>query len=178
MSLEEILQWYEVQKTIIKHNDNGDWDYDPSVLRVEFEIGDDFKNSPTKKLEVNTINQLQDLFDQQGWELKNATAGIKSGNATLLVEYQQHKRIENEIVPSGIFVTKSGYYWFGIDDVGFIVLKTEFLKWCYEYNCKVHRLKDGPIESQKGGNEGYAFWITYDELPYFIWKYRELLNNK
>jgi len=178
MTFEELIELYEAQVFVIKHNDNGDWDYDPSVLNVRFEISDSFAGSSTKKLEDSTINLLQDLFDQPGWELKNGTAGIKSGYATLLVEHHQHKRIENEMVPSGILITKSGYWWYGIDNIGFFVLKAEFLKWVYEHNQKIKRYKDAPIESQKGGNQGYAFLIPYDELPYLFWKYKQELLTK
>jgi hypothetical protein len=178
MSIQELMYQYEINKTTIQHNDNGDWDFDISPLEIKFEIDEtSFAGSRTKKIEDNTINLLQDVFTQQGWELKNATNGIKNNYGTLLVEHHQHKRIENELIPSGILVSKSGYWFFGIDDVGFIVLKKEFLNWCYEFNCKTKMMKDSPIESQKGGNEGYAFLISYELLPHLISKYRQELNK-
>ena len=178
MTIDEIIEQYEAQKMIIKHNNNGDWDYDVSGLNVKFEIDDSFKGSSTKRLEDSTINLLQDVFDKTGWELKNGTAGVRSGYATLLVEHHQHKRIENEKVPSGILITKSGYWWYGIDNIGFIVLKAEFLKWVYEHNQKIVRYKDEPIASQEGGNQGFALLIPYDELPYLFWKYNQELLTK
>ena len=177
MTLEEILQQYEMNKTTINQNDNGDYDFDISTLDIKFNLaGTDFNpDKRTRKLEENTINQLQDVFDVPGLELKNATNGINFAEGLILVEHHQHKKVEDEIIPSGILVTKAGYWWFGIDDIGFIVLKKEFLLWCYEFNLKAKMLKDGPIASQEGWNTGYAFYIPYDKLAFLMRKYKEQL---
>ncbi|CAB5214083.1 hypothetical protein UFOVP185_11 [uncultured Caudovirales phage] len=179
MTLEEILYQYEIIKTNIQQNDNGDWDYDVAPLGINFDLtGVDFNpDKRTKDLELSTINTLQDIFTQPGWELKNATNGINYGGI-LLVEHHQHKKLEDELIPSGILISKSGYWWFGIDDIGFIVLKREFLLWAYEYNLKVKLMKDAPIESQSGWNTGYAFLIKYQDLDFLFRKYREYLQSK
>jgi hypothetical protein len=175
MTYEEILHQYEILKTTIKQNDNGDWDYDVAPLGITFDTtGTDFNpDLRTRGLETSTINLIQDLFTQPGWELKNATNGINF-NGLLMVEHHQFKNVDNELVPSGILVSNAGYWWYGIDDIGFIVLKREFLVWCYEFNLKAKMMKDGPIESQKW-NQGYAFLIQYEQLPFLMRKYKEFL---
>jgi len=177
MTFEEILEQYEVYKTTIKQNNTGDWDYDLSKLEIVFDMsGTDFNpDKKTRTLEEKTITQLQDVFTQPGMELKNGTNGIYFNK--ILVEHHQHKKIEDELVPSGILISKSGYWWYGIDDIGFIVLKREFLLWCYEYNLKSKLLQDEPIPSQQGWNTGYAFYITYELLPFLMRKYKEHLQN-
>jgi hypothetical protein len=178
MTFQEVLEQYEINKCRIQQNSNGDWDFDFSPLEVKFDItGTDFNpDKRTKKLEENTIQQLQDVFDQPGLELKNATNGINYGG-TLLVEHHQHKNIEGEILPSGILLSKAGYWWFGIDDIGFFVFKREFLLWAYELNLKCKIMKDEPIESQSGWNQGYAFIIRYEQLPFLFKKYKEYLQS-
>jgi hypothetical protein len=106
----------------------------------------------------------------------NATNGINF-NGLLLIEHHQHKKIENELIPSGLLISKAGYWWFGIDEIGFIILKREFLVWCYEYNLRTKLLKDGPIPSQEGWNTGHAFYIPYESLAHLMKKYKEELKN-
>jgi hypothetical protein len=176
MNFNELLKLYENNKNTIQQNDNGDWDFDVAPQNIHFDLdGLDFNpDARTRKLEETTINTLQDIFTQPGWELKNATNGINF-DGVLLVEHHQHKKIENELVPSGVLISKAGYWWFGIDDIGFIVLKRDFLVWCYNFNLKTKLCKDGPIESQQGWNTGYAFFIRYTDLPYLFKKYKEQL---
>ena len=178
MTFQEVLDQYEINKCTIQQNDNSDWDFDFSPLEVKFDItGTDFNpDKRTKKLEENTIKQLQDVFDQPGLELKNATNGINY-SGLLLVEHHQHKKIENKLVESGILVSKSGYWWFGIDEIGFIVLKTEFLLWVYENNKIKKWCNDKPIPSQSGWNTGHAIYITYSQLPYLMKLYKEHLQS-
>lgn len=161
-------------KCTIEQNNNGDWDFDVSQLNINFDI-DGIHFNPdkrTKELELSTINQLQDVFDKPGWELKNATNGIYS-NGTLLVEHHQHKKVEDELVESGILVSNAGYWLFSIDKIGFIILSREFLLWCYNWNLKTKMIKDKPIESQSGWNTGHALIIRYEDLAYLFKKYIE-----
>jgi hypothetical protein len=176
MTFEEIIELYELSKTVIKQNDNGDWDFDISPIGIKFDLtGADFNpDKRTKELELSTIKTLQDIFDEPGWELKNATNGINYGGM-LLVEHHQHKKIEDVIEPSGILISKSGHWFFGIDDIGFIVLKKEFLLWAYEFNLKTKMMKDQPIESQSVWNTGHAFLIPYDLLPLLFKEYKKYL---
>jgi len=179
MTFDELLEQYEQHKNILKANDNADHDFDQSVLKIQLEISDGFKGSATKKIEESSVKQMQRFYDRP-IELKNATAGIKDyDQATILVEHHQHKRIENELVPSGILITKSGNQVFTIDRIGHFSFDLEFLKWCYEYNLSLKHpiLKDQPIASQKGGNQGYAFTIHYRQLPFLILKYWEHLDK-
>ena len=175
-TFEEILAQYEVHLTTVYQNDNGDWDYDVSPIDIKFDISGIHFNPDerTKSLELSTINTLQDIFDKPGWELKNATNGINT--STLLVEHHQFKNIDNELKPSGILISKAGYWWYGIDDIGFIVLKREFLEWCYNFNLKAKIMKDQPIKSQEW-NTGYAFLIQYEQLPFLFRKYKEYLKT-
>lgn len=174
--LDEVLALYEVHLTTVYQNDNGDWDYDISPLDIKFDLSEtDFNpDIKTRKSELATINTLQDLFDKPGWELKNATNGIHT--STILVEHHQKIHNTNEIKESGILISKAGYWWYGIDDIGFIVLKKEFLDWCYEFNLKAKMMKDKPIESQ-GWNTGIAFLIQYEQLPFLFRKYKETIDK-
>jgi hypothetical protein len=175
MTVEEILNQYELYKTNIQQNDNGDWDFDIAPVNITFSLeGTDFNpDKRTRGLETSTINLLQDVFTQPGWELKNATNGLGYGGL-LMVEHHQYIQNTTDIKESGILISKAGYWWYGLDDIGFIVLKREFLVWCYEFNLKCKLLKDEPIPSQSW-NQGIAFLIPYTELPYLIRKYKEHL---
>jgi hypothetical protein len=178
MTFEEILEQYEINKNLIKQNDNSESDFDLSQLGIKFDTtGTDFNpDRRTRRLEEKTIQQLQDVFDQYGLELKNATNGIYY-DGLLLVEHHQHKKIENEIVPSGILTSIAGYWWFGIDDIGFIVLKREFLLWVYENNKTYKWCKDEPIPSQSSWNTGHAIYIRYSQLPHLMKLYKEHLQT-
>jgi hypothetical protein len=177
MTLEEILYQYEINSKTIQQNENGDWDYDISPVGIKFdETSTDFNpDMRTRILEESTIKLLQDLFDKQGWEFKNGTNGIYSHN--ILVEHHQFRKVKDEVEPSGILVSKAAYWWYGIDDIGFIVLKKEFLVWLYEYNLQYKMMIDRPIESQKNGNTGYAFLIPYSDLCNYFRIYKKYLQT-
>lgn len=179
MTFDELLEQYEQHKNILNANDNADYDFDHSVLNIQLEISDGFKGSSTKKIEESSVKQMQKFYDHP-IELKNATAGVKDATqATILVEHHQHKRIENELVPSGISITKAGHQIFTLDRIGHFAFEVDFLKWCYEYNrsLKSPIFKDGPLASQEGGNQGYAFTIHYRQFAFLFLKYWEHLDN-
>lgn len=177
MTYEEILNQYELYKTNIQQNDNGDWDFDVAPVHITFSLeGTDFNpDKKTRGLETSTINLLQDVFTQPGWELKNATNGLDYGGL-LMVEHHQYIQNTKNIKESGILISKAGYWWYGLDDIGFIVLKREFLVWCYNFNLKYKLLKDEPIKSQNW-NQGIAFLIPYTDLPYLISQYKKELKG-
>jgi hypothetical protein len=176
----KIIELYEQSKlktnNIIKHNGNGDHDYDAEPLHIKLEVDNSFKGSSTIKLEHKTIEEVQNFLSST-WEFKNATNGINFGDGLLLVEHKQHKRIEDKEVPSGISISKSKYWVLSIDDIGFITLRTEFLKWLVEYNKRTKLLTDKEIPSQEGGNQGYALYIPYDKLAFLFRQYKEHLNK-
>jgi hypothetical protein len=175
MTYEEILHQYELNKNNIQQNDNGDWDYDVAPVNITFSLeGTNFNpDKKTRGLETSTINLLQDVFTQPGWELKNATNGL-NWEGLLMVEHHQNVQDTEEVKESGILISKAGYWWYGIDDVGFIVLKKDFLVWVYEFNLKCKFFKDGPISNQNW-NQGHAFKIPFDKLAYLMRKYKEHL---
>lgn len=172
MTFEDVLAQYEQVKNTIRHNDNGDYDYDISDLKIILELSDQFKTSSTDKLEKKTIREVQDFLNSS-WELKNATNGINYSEGLLLVEHHQFKRLENEVVPSGISISKSGYWIFGIDEIGFFTFRKEFLDWIVQFNKKTKMLPDKAIPSQEDGNQGYAIYIPYDKLSFLFRKYKE-----
>ena len=58
MTFEDVLAQYEQVKNTIRHNDNGDYDYDISDLKIILELSDQFKTSSTDKLEKKTIAEI------------------------------------------------------------------------------------------------------------------------
>lgn len=180
MDFDEVLRKYEQTKqeinNTIKHNGNGDHDYDPAPLHIKLEVDYSFKGSSTMKLEHKTIEEVQHFLENT-WEFKNATNGINFGDGLLLIEHHQHKRIENETIPSGISISKAKYWVFSIDDIGFFTFRSDFLRWLFVFNEKTKQLPDKEIPSQEGGNQGFALYVPYDKLAYLFRQYKEQLKK-
>lgn len=159
-------------KIEIPQNNNAECDFNiPAYVKINLS-----KIGNRHKMELTTIAILQDILDKS-WELKNATNSLDS--KSVLVEHKQRiNPTDIEYVPSGLMLTKTGFYFFGWDDVGGLFLKTEFLKWILsKIEDKTYQCYNGPLKNQTLF-QGFAYIFPFEDLPYLIKLYRKELHNK
>lgn len=154
---------------IIEQNNNADFDFDLSQSGIKLS-----KKGTWDVIEYDTINLLQSILDGKV-ELKHHDAAMSTGN--ILVEYQQKKYGETEIIPSGLSITKADYYFFNIGTSG-LFLKVDFIKWIGRRH-KTFKIKMGVENNHKVGNYlGTFMLIPIYQIPHMLGKYEELVLQK
>lgn len=121
MTFEEIIQLYELNKNIIKMNDDDKFDVDLSQSMVQVDDTDLFH--PDETPSINLLNRI--LGGKI--EIKNHDTATHYGN--LFIEYKILK--DGVFKWSGLSTTKADFWLFTIKDMAYFY-PTEFLKYMFK----------------------------------------------